>query len=185
MSESMAQVLAYLGETEGRATAPREASGAGSGPAGKRASQKARSNVTELAGKRADGREAGRGKREAQGRVVAYAPQIRNRAVDVLARRLAVPAEKVLHVSAIPPRTFHRRQQLDQTLSPTESDRVLRIARIAQEAERVFGSPEKSSRWLSTEHRLLGATPLDLLATDAGTQDVEEELGRIEHGVFA
>ena len=62
---------------------------------------------------------------------------------------------------------------------------MLRIARIAQEAERVFGSPEKSSRWLSTEHRLLGATPLDLLATDAGTQDVEEELGRIEHGIFA
>lgn len=181
MSESMAQVLEYLGETEARSIAPAEAPGAASSPAPKRAARKARSNVTDLAGKRADGRV----KRSAQGRFVEYAPQIRNRAVDVLARRLAVPAEKVLHVSAIPARTFHRRQQLDQTLSPTESDRVLRIARIAREAERVFGSPDKSSRWLSTEHRLLGATPLDLLATDAGTQDVEEELGRIEHGIFA
>lgn len=181
MSESMEKVLEYLGERDatpgaGGRKAP------GSAAAARRKATKR--GVADLASRRA-ARGAAAIDPDRDGRVVRYAPQIRNRAVDVLARRLAVPAERVLHVSAIPPRTFHRRQQLDQTLSPSESDRILRIARIASEAERVFGSPDKSSRWLSTEHPILGATPLDLLATDAGTQDVEEELGRIEHGIFA
>ncbi|MGJ4728079.1 type II RES/Xre toxin-antitoxin system antitoxin [Luteimonas sp. SDU101] len=178
MSESMEKVLEYLGERDAKPVATGKKA-AGSAAAARRKATKG--SVADLASRR-----AARGAASApdtDGLVVRY--QIRNRAVDVLAKRLAVPAEWVLHVSAIPPRTFHRRQQLDQALSPSESDRVLRIARIASEAERVFGSPDKSSRWLSTAHPVLGATPLDLLATDAGTQDVEEELGRIEHGIFA
>lgn len=181
MSESMEKVLEYLGERDATPGASGRKAPGSAAAARRKATKR---GVADLASRRA-ARGAAAIEPDRDGRVVRYAPQIRNRAVDVLARRLAVPAERVLHVSAIPPRTFHRRQQLDQTLSPSESDRILRIARIASEAERVFGSPDKSSRWLSTEHPILGATPLDLLATDAGTQDVEEELGRIEHGIFA
>lgn len=182
MSESMEKVLEYLGERDAKPVATGKKA-AGSAAAARRKATGKR-GVADLASRRT-ARGAAAIAPETDGLMVRYAPQIRNRAVDVLAKRLAVPAERVLHVSAIPPRTFHRRQQLDQTLSPSESDRVLRIARIASEAERVFGSPDKSSRWLSTAHPVLGATPLDLLGTDAGTQDVEEELGRIEHGIFA
>lgn len=181
MSGSMEKVLEYLGE---RDATPVAAGRKAAGPAAAARRKATKRGVSDLASRRA-ARGAAAIAPDTDGLVIRYAPQIRNQAVDVLARRLAVPAERVLHVSAIPPRTFHRRQQLDQTLSPSESDRVLRIARIASEAERVFGSPDKSSRWLSTAHPVLGATPLDLLATDAGTQDVEEELGRIEHGIFA
>lgn len=113
------------------------------------------------------------------------APKIQNKAVVILAQKLSVPAERVLYVSDIAERTFHRRQQNEQSLTPAESDRVLRIARVAAEAERVFGSAEKSSRWLSAENRILGAKPLDMLATDAGARDVENELGRIDHGIFS
>src|SRR5690606_8665213 len=101
-------------------------------------------------------------------------------AVGRLAAKLSVTPEMVLQVSDISERTFHRRQAKQEPLTEAESDRVLRIARIAREAERVFGSGEKASRWLSTTSRILGAKPLDLLATDAGARDVEYELVRID-----
>jgi putative toxin-antitoxin system antitoxin component (TIGR02293 family) len=50
----------------------------------------------------------------------------------------------------------------------------------------VLGSTDKAARWLHTENRALGGqTPLALLDTDLGTRQVEEVLGRIEHGVFS
>lgn len=113
------------------------------------------------------------------------APQLRSRAVFRLADKLLVSPEVVLNVSDISERTFQRRQANHTLLTEAESDRVLRIARVAREAERVFGDSGKASRWLSSESRILGAKPLDLLATDAGARDVEHELVRIEHGDFA
>lgn len=106
-------------------------------------------------------------------------------AIDLLAHRLQVDANSLLQVSRIPARTFHRRQAEGKSLSGTETDRVLRIARVASLAERVFEDADKARRWLSKDHRLLGAKPLDLLASDQGTHEVEAELHRIEWGDFA
>jgi putative toxin-antitoxin system antitoxin component (TIGR02293 family) len=72
-----------------------------------------------------------------------------------------------------------------QPLSEAESDRALRVARIADEAERVFGDSDKARRWLSAGSHILGAKPLDLLATDAGAREVEAELIRIDFGDFS
>lgn len=104
--------------------------------------------------------------------------------IDRLANKLDVADMVILDVSGISLRTFHRRQQQDEPLSPDEADRVLRIARVAGEAERVFGDAEKSRRWLARVNPLLGAAPLSLLATDAGSRDVEAELMRIDWGDF-
>lgn len=113
------------------------------------------------------------------------APKLASAVVGRLADRLSVSQETVLIVSDIKLRTFHRRQEKREALTEAESDRIMRIARVAEEAERVFGSGEKSKRWLSTDNRILGARPLDLLATDAGSRDVENELVRIDYGDFA
>ena len=113
------------------------------------------------------------------------APQLSSRAVGRLAEKLAVSEVVVLNVSDISERTFQRRKERQERLSEAESDRVLRIARIASEAERVFGDSDKARRWLSADNRMLGAKPLDLLATDAGARDVESELVRIDFGDFA
>jgi putative toxin-antitoxin system antitoxin component (TIGR02293 family) len=112
-------------------------------------------------------------------------PLLRPAAVERLARKLDVAETRLLDVSSIPTRTFHRRQKLDQPLSATESDRLLRIARVASEAVRVLGSEEKARRWLSKDNRLLGAQPLELLATDGGACAVEAELHRIDWGDFS
>ena len=116
--------------------------------------------------------------------VITNLPAVSARAVSVLAERLAVKPEVVLAVSQIPTRTYHRREKENTSLTPTEADRILRIARVASEAERVFGSPEKAQRWLSKPNAVLGAIPLTLLGSDAGARDVEAELTRIDWGDF-
>jgi putative toxin-antitoxin system antitoxin component (TIGR02293 family) len=113
------------------------------------------------------------------------APELLPRVVEQLARRLGVDEARVLAVAGIAARTFHRRRQAGATLTSAESDRVLRIARVCGLAERVFGDPDKSNRWLSKDSAVLGAAPLALLATDAGAREVEAELDRIDWGDFA
>jgi putative toxin-antitoxin system antitoxin component (TIGR02293 family) len=110
--------------------------------------------------------------------------KLKSDAIDRLAYKLDVPEFVILDVSGISERTFHRRQQQGEPLTSEEADRILRIARVAGEAERIFGDTEKSRRWLASQNALLGATPLSLLATDAGSRDVEAELMRIDWGDF-
>lgn len=105
--------------------------------------------------------------------------------IDRLADKLDVAEVVILNVSGISERTFQRRQKQGEPLTTDEADRVLRIARVAGAAERVFGDAEKSRRWLARENALLGASPLSLLATDSGSRDVEAELMRIDWGDFA
>jgi putative toxin-antitoxin system antitoxin component (TIGR02293 family) len=53
-------------------------------------------------------------------------------------------------------------------------------------AEEVLGSRERAGAWLRGPVRALGeARPLELLDTDLGAQQVEQVLGRIEHGVHS
>lgn len=86
----------------------------------------------------------------------------------------------------IPRRTLQHRESKGQRLSPEESDRVLRIARIWEAARQVFGSPEKAQTWLRRESRLLGGErPLDLLDTEVGGRQVEDALDRLAHGLAA
>jgi putative toxin-antitoxin system antitoxin component (TIGR02293 family) len=84
-----------------------------------------------------------------------------------------------------PKRTLMRRKASDALLTPEETDKALRLARIAVQADRTFGNPEKSALWLRRENRALGGKrPIDLLATETGSRIVEELLGQIEHGMF-
>jgi putative toxin-antitoxin system antitoxin component (TIGR02293 family) len=46
-----------------------------------------------------------------------------------------------------------------------------------------LGSEEKAIQWLRRPNRALGnQTPLELMDTDIGAKQVEDVLGRIEHG---
>lgn len=67
-----------------------------------------------------------------------------------------------------------------------ESDRVLRLARISAQATATLGSERKAVDWLRRSNRALGnRSPLELLDSDIGTRQVEDILGRIEHGVIS
>lgn len=85
----------------------------------------------------------------------------------------------------LPLRTIARRKAQGK-LSVEESDKLVRFARIAGEASAVFGGPERAVNWLRRENRALaGLAPLSLLDTDVGARQVEEVLGRIQHGVHS
>lgn len=61
-----------------------------------------------------------------------------------------------------------------------------RLARILAHARRTFGSDEAVSAWLKAPNRALGgATPLDLLETELGADEVETVLGRLDYGVIS
>lgn len=115
----------------------------------------------------------------------ASVPELASGAPARLAVKLGATLEQILQITDISARTFHRRQAKKEPLTAAESDRVLRVARVAAEAERVFGSAEKANRWLQSDNRILGAVPLALLASDGGSRDVEQELIRIDFGDFA
>lgn len=86
----------------------------------------------------------------------------------------------------VPRRTLARRRQAGERLSPEESDRAVRLARITALAERVFGDPTKSHRWLRKPSPMLdGSPPLALLKTETGSQVVEQTLHRIDYGMLA
>ena len=84
-----------------------------------------------------------------------------------------------------PTGTLTRRQQQGR-LSPDESDRLTRFARIVARAHEIFDDPDKVARWLQRPNRALhNLAPLELFDTDIGTQTVETILGRLESGVYS
>lgn len=86
----------------------------------------------------------------------------------------------ILHLSA---RNFLRRKEQTH-LSPEESDRLYRLARVIAHANRVFEDPGESAEWIQSPNVALGKQqPLTLLDTDIGVQQVDQVLGRIEHGI--
>jgi putative toxin-antitoxin system antitoxin component (TIGR02293 family) len=104
--------------------------------------------------------------------------------VDALAESIGMQRAAVAALINVSVRTLTRRR--DGLLDSAASDRVMRVARIVALATRVLGSREKAARWMNTENRALGGpTPMEMLDTDLGTQEVEAVLGRVAHGVFS
>lgn len=86
----------------------------------------------------------------------------------------------------VPRRTLTHRRTRSEPLSREESDRAVRLARIAALAEQVFGDAERGWRWLRASKRQFhGRSPLQLTATEAGARLVEELLYRIDEGMAA
>ncbi|MBL4664646.1 MAG: DUF2384 domain-containing protein [Nitrospinaceae bacterium] len=82
----------------------------------------------------------------------------------------------------IPTRTLSRRKRF----KPTESDRIFRLSHLFHRAAEVLGDLTETRRWFSSPRKALGGkTPMELSDTDIGAREVEDLLGRIEHGVFS
>ena len=86
----------------------------------------------------------------------------------------------------ISPRTLKHRKSRKETLSNTETERVVRVARIVELAEQVFGSRAKALLWLrSADDRLSNRTPMRLLVNEPGGRLVENMLWQIDEGVYS
>ena len=95
------------------------------------------------------------------------------------------------HHIVIPLRTFqHRKERLNcglpEVLTPDESDKALRAARVLALAEGVFASREKALAWMrQPKRRLENKTPMHMLQTEAGARVVEQMLIQLDEGMFA
>lgn len=104
---------------------------------------------------------------------------------DALRAALDVPAEELANVLGVATRTLTRRKA-SQQLTSIESDRLYRIAHVTLAASETLGSLTRAREWLHAPNRALGGgSPMSLLDTEIGEQQVEELLERIEYGVYS
>lgn len=86
----------------------------------------------------------------------------------------------------ISPRTLKHRKSRKEPLSNVETERVVRVARIVELAEQVFGSREKALLWLrSSDDRLNNRAPMQMLVNEPGGRLVENMLWQIDEGVYS
>ena len=108
------------------------------------------------------------------------------RALASLAEALKLTLPTLAAAVLIPQRTLERRLADNAVLKTDEAERALRLARLFAKAKEVFEDGGEAAAWFGEPLSVLGGqTPLELCATEAGAREVEQTLGRIEHGVFA
>lgn len=106
-------------------------------------------------------------------------------AVRTLAESTATTLTSLQEVAGIDRSTFARRVRAKGRLRLDESDRIVRIARIAARAVETLGR-ENGLAWLHERNGALGdRVPIELLQTDIGATQVERVLARIDYGVFS
>ena len=100
-------------------------------------------------------------------------------------RRSGVTDDEIYSL-IVPRRTLTHRRTRRESLSRDESDRAVRLARIAALGEQVFGDRGRAWQWLrAAKRQFKDRTPLQLTATEAGARVVEELLYRIDEGMAA
>jgi putative toxin-antitoxin system antitoxin component (TIGR02293 family) len=101
-----------------------------------------------------------------------------------LQESLGVSAATLAQLIGIPMRTLHRRRR-EGKFKPDESDSLVRIARVLSHVLELFDDKAEALYWLKTPASALDdSTPLSLLDTEVGAQEVLRLLGQLEHGVF-
>lgn len=104
------------------------------------------------------------------------------RSLQLVARRALEPGTPLAEFvyGVVPPATFKRRSRL----SPEESARTERLARIIALAEALWPNARDARAFLNRPHPLLdGEAPLKVAHTELGARRVERLLQDVEHGL--
>jgi putative toxin-antitoxin system antitoxin component (TIGR02293 family) len=107
-------------------------------------------------------------------------------AIGALRRDSGLTLDRIKQVARISEGSFARRKKSGR-FSPEESERLLRISRLAEQARALFdGDRDDAREWLQTPIPALGnKKPLDLARTEPGGREVEDLIARIEHGIVS
>jgi putative toxin-antitoxin system antitoxin component (TIGR02293 family) len=87
-----------------------------------------------------------------------------------------------LHISE---RTMQRYQKENKTFDISSSEKIIQITILYEFGVSVFGNKENFDSWLVSKNIALGAKPIDFLDTVFGIEIINNELIKIEHGIFA
>ncbi|MFO8027081.1 MAG: antitoxin Xre/MbcA/ParS toxin-binding domain-containing protein [Opitutales bacterium] len=104
---------------------------------------------------------------------------------DALRSMLGLPVEVMAAKIGISVATLSRRRAKKQPLDRDHSDRLMRYARLYWMAVDYFGERATARDWLARPARGLGGrSPLEFAETEMGAREVEDLIGRLEHGVY-
>ena len=101
-------------------------------------------------------------------------------------KETGLPMERLANSIGLSPRTLTRRKK-EKRLSAAESDRLVTVTRLLTQAVELFeGRKDAALRWFVQPNRALGNhSPLEMATTETGAREVENLIGRLEHGVFS
>ncbi len=102
-----------------------------------------------------------------------------------VARRVSEDAaeQRAIMRRIVPEATYKRRRE---RLSPAESERTERLARVVAMAEEVWQDQDQARRFLITPHPEIGGkSPLDAALSELGARQAEEVMARILYGLPA
>jgi putative toxin-antitoxin system antitoxin component (TIGR02293 family) len=105
-------------------------------------------------------------------------------------RKSGLDRQAVRQVVGIPERTLARLRstaETRRTLPTAGSERLYSLAKLTALATELFeGDRAAAVEWLTSPAvAFSGETPLARSRTSVGTQEVEDLIGRLEHGVFS
>ncbi|MCP5007516.1 MAG: DUF2384 domain-containing protein [Planctomycetes bacterium] len=102
-----------------------------------------------------------------------------------LAKYLSFSMNQMARLLPVTERTIQR-YTLKKHFNRVVSEHILQIAEVAAKGAEVFESRGKFLTWMNHPNVALDKnTPMSLLNSKFGVDMVLDELGRIEHGVFA
>jgi putative toxin-antitoxin system antitoxin component (TIGR02293 family) len=106
-------------------------------------------------------------------------------AVDKVKAHASLTDAELARLLGIGEATLRRARTSGSALDPATGDRLYRLSKIIAVAEEVLESPENAMAWLRrAQPALRGETPLELLVTQAGADQVETLLRRIDYGIY-
>ena len=101
-------------------------------------------------------------------------------------RQAGFSTDELARLIHIPSRTYARRVATSARLKVPEGERAVRLMRLYDRAKQLFLTHDNTRGWLNSQLLVLGGrSPLDFAQTEPGAREVENIIGRIEHGVYS
>jgi putative toxin-antitoxin system antitoxin component (TIGR02293 family) len=90
---------------------------------------------------------------------------------------------RILHLTERP---LQRYKKENKSFDPLQSEKIIQIFLLYKKGIRVFGHQANFDTWLDTINPALGhIKPKDIFDSAFGIDMIQDELGRIEHGILA
>lgn len=106
-------------------------------------------------------------------------------AIEKLKAVAAMTDTEIARLLGIGEATLRRARASGGVLDSSTSDRLFRLSKVIAVALEVLESEPNAMSWLRRPQPALGGqVPLDLLVTQAGAEEVESLLRRIDYGVY-
>lgn len=108
------------------------------------------------------------------------------KALENLSRTLGLPEREVARYVDISARTLARRKK-EGRFHTDESNRITRLAMLFDDVVELFeGDIASAGHWFHTPKKALGgAAPIEYADTEPGVREIQDLIGRLEHGIFA